>query len=264
MESGGSYTLSANTKYYLIGVDEVSSLFSTYASGNAWTLSTSGEVSIGGNINTLLGNASLDTLDPYAFHFLFYDCSSLVDANGLELPATTLADSCYGGMFYNCTALTEAPELPAMEIPSSAYYSMFRGCTSLTKAPDLPATSFTGTSSYAYMFYGCTNLTDVPEILPATELTISCYQYMFYECSSLTRAPELPATTLVTQCYRYMFSQCASLNYIKCLATDRSAARCTMYWVNDVGTEGTFVCSADASWGSGIDGIPSGWTVEYI
>ena len=125
------------------------------------------------------------------------------------LPVTKLADSCYGGMFYNCTSLTTAPELPATTLDYMCYSDMFYGCTNLTTAPELPATTL-DYMCYSDMFYGCTNLTTAPE-LPATTLAKSCYNYMFYKCTSLTTAPELPATTLASYCYNSMFQDCSSL-----------------------------------------------------
>ena len=60
-----------------------------------------------------------------------------------------------------------------------------------------------------------------------------------------------------------MFGGCSKLNYIKCLATNISADRCTLYWHNGVSQTGTFVkASSMASWTTGDDGIPTGWTVE--
>ena len=53
----------------------------------------------------------------------------------MTLPATTLADYCYSGMFNSCTSLTQAPELPATTLADNCYIGMFNGCTSLTQAP---------------------------------------------------------------------------------------------------------------------------------
>ena len=47
------------------------------------------------------------------------------------LPATTLADNCYGYMFSGCKNLTTAPELPATTLVKNCYNSMFYGCTKL-------------------------------------------------------------------------------------------------------------------------------------
>jgi hypothetical protein len=114
------------------------------------------------------------------------------------------------------------------------------------------------------MFAVCTNLTTAPE-LPATTLADKCYQYMFEDCTNLTTAPELPATTLASYCYNQMFQGCTSLNYIKMLATDISATGCLSRWVSNVCPTGTFVKSKDATWNvTGVNGIPSNWTVETM
>ena len=95
----------------------------------------------------------------------------------------TMADSCYQGMFYGCTSLTQAPVLPATTMADYCYQGMFYGCTSLTHAP----------------------------VLPATTMAVSCCQSMFYGCTSLTHAPALPATTMADRCYQGMFYGCTSL-----------------------------------------------------
>ena len=60
-----------------------------------------------------------------------------------------------------------------------------------------------------------------------------------------------------------MFYRCSSLNSIKCLATNISARKCTSNWVSGVASTGTFVKNSNmTSWTTGINGIPSGWTVE--
>ena len=198
------------------------------------------------------------TLAYMCYANMFNDCTSLTTAP--ELPATTLGESCYSNMFNGCTSLTTAPELPATTLANGCYKSMFVGCTSLTSAPELPATTL-AYMCYANMFRGCTSLTSAPE-LPATTLANNCYQEMFYGCTSLTSAPELPATTLVTACYYCMFYDCNSINYIKCLATNISARIATSYWVTNVASSGTFVKNANmAGWTSGVDGIPTNWTV---
>ena len=99
----------------------------------------------------------------------------LNDNNKYYLPATTLANSCYWGMFRGCKNLVTAPELPATTLANTCYDSMFSGCTSLTTAPELRAISL---PEYCYneMFYGCTKLnyikalflTDMGESSPAT------------------------------------------------------------------------------------------------
>lgn len=196
----------------------------------------------------------------FTFRDLFHQCTGLISAENLMLPATTLAQHCYGAMFYNCTNLTKTPTLSATILANGCYGSMFNGCTSLTSAPELPATTL-ASGCYQAMFKGCTNLRTAPE-LPATELYSYCYNNMFFDCTSLTTAPELPATTLEQYCYAQMFVNCTNLNYIKCLATDIDT-NCTGGWVINVSETGTFVKDINMSdWTVGYYGIPSGWTVE--
>ena len=125
----------------------------------------------------------------------------------------------------------------------------------------LPATTLTDFCYYS-MFIGCTSLTEAPH-LPATILKCCCYNGMFLGCTNLTTAPELPATTLASGCYRYMFQDCANLNYIKAMFTTTPSIDYTSNWVNGVSATGTFVKNSAASWNvSGVNGIPTGWTVE--
>lgn len=245
-----------------------------------------------GNIMSLINASSFSGLkeltDYNTFYGLFRGCKSLRNhpAKQILLPATTLTESCYEEMFSNCKGLTVAPELPATTLTSHCYDSMFTYCTSLTTAPLLPATTlvshcyfamFLGCNSlttapelpakglapycYAVMFQECASLTTAPE-LPATTLAPYCYTQMFLLCTSLTAAPDLPAPTLTDGCYDAMFCDCTNLSSIKCLATDISASSCTSYWLADVAASGTFTKAASMTgWGSGANGIPSGWTV---
>ena len=199
------------------------------------------------------------TLATYCYYQMFYGCTSLTTAP--ELPATTLANNCYQKMFQGCTSLTTAPELPATTLANICYYQMFYGCTSLTTAPELPATTLAN-NCYNQMFSGCTGLTTAPE-LPATTLESSCYYSMFQNCTGLTTAPELPATTLARNCYSYMFQNCSSLNYIKAMFTTTPGNSYTNNWVNGVAATGTFVKNSAAQWNvTGVNGVPSGWTVQ--
>ena len=186
------------------------------------------EFNVSGNIMSLIygdnfiGQITLSS--SYNFVSIFKG-SKVVDASNLILPATTLASSCYYGMFSVCTSLVAAPALPATTLASSCYSNMLSGCTSLTAAPELPATTLTGTYCYSYMFKGCTSLTTATE-LPATTLTADCYGYMFYGCTSLATAPVLPATTLENYCYEHMFQNCTSLTAAPALPATTLANYC--------------------------------------
>ena len=199
------------------------------SSNGIGTFSSTAKFDVEGNPMSLLygdefkGQTSLEGKSS-AFNKLFKDCTNVVSAENLSLPATTLANGCYSSMFYGCSALTTAPELPATTLANNCYYGMFRGCTSLTTAPELPATTL-AQSCYSYMFRDCTSLTTAPE-LPATTLTSYCYHSMFNGCNSLTTAPELPATTLVDNCYNEMFRGCTSLTTAPVLSATTLANSC--------------------------------------
>ena len=172
--------------------------------------------------------------DNVSFHGLFWGCTGMTSAENLLLPAITLHNYCYGGMFRECTSLTTAPELPATTLADYCY---------------------------EYMFYGCSSLTEAPE-LPATSVRPYCYYELFYGCSSLTKAPDLNATELQSSCYSYMFKNCSSINYIKMMSLTVPTNNC-FDWVNGVASSGTFVKNKDATWqnGYGTSDIPNGWTV---
>ena len=194
---------------------------------------------IGNVMSLLFGDNFIGQTDltgkNYAFYQLFYSNTHLVDASNLILPATTLTEYCYDGMFDGCTSLTAAPELPATTLANRCYNGMFYGCTSLTAAPELPATT----------------------------LAESCYRNMFYVCTSLTTVPDLPATTLAQYCYYNMFDGCTNLNYIKAMFTTTPSSIYTQNWVRGVSSTGTFVKNSSATWNvTGDSGVPTGWTVE--
>ena len=119
------------------------------------------------NNNSLSGKS-------YAFYGLFSNCTSIIKVSDTFLPATTLADNCYSGMFQNCSNLTTAPELPATTLAWQCYLSIFHGCTSLTTAPELPATTL-ARSCYINMFRGCSKLNYIKML--ATDISASSCLY---------------------------------------------------------------------------------------
>jgi hypothetical protein len=57
---------------------------------------------------------------------MFRGCTGLLSAEGIELPATTLAVDCYRELFRDCTNLASAaPDLPAPTLVQSCYQQMF-------------------------------------------------------------------------------------------------------------------------------------------
>ena len=210
-----------------------------------------------------------DSGTTYHLSGLFYSATTLVNASGMTLPATTVCDNDYNDLFNACSGLTSAPSiLSATTIGASSYKRMFQGCKSLTAAPQISATTMNGDQNCDSMFYGCTSLTTAPSVLPATTLTIYCYKSMFQNCTSLTTAPSLPATTLKYNCYQYMFYNCSSLNRIECNADTYysfSATADTSNWVSGVAASGKFIKnSSNTWWTTGNSGIPTNWSVGTL
>ena len=264
--------------------------------------SSTGNFNVSGNIMSLLYGDNFsdktsfpsETVRPFAG--LFKNCTKLKSIENLILPATALASFCYFSLFQGCTSLTEIPSnllLPVTTLASGCYRSMFQGCTSLvtvptdmlqatimsehcyeymfkgcsklTNVPNLPATSL-NSFCYSSMFQDCTSLTTVPTgLLPATTLKEYCYRSMFDGCSKLTQTPYLPAVTLANGCYAQMFAKCYKLKKIYCKAVFNKSTETTKYtheWVYNVYETGNFYKNSSSDWATGVNGIPSNWTVN--
>ena len=274
--SGGAITWSSDTlitvslataqRLELYGDNATYSYVSNPSSKHT-NIQCSADCYVFGNIMSLISSSAYENLKELTANATFYNLFNRNEhilnhpLKPLLLPATTLRHQCYSGMFSGCSGLTAAPELPATVLESLCYNSMFSSCTNLTTAPALPALTLEW-MCYGNMFYRCSSLTEAPA-LPATTLAEDCYYRMFSQCTSLTEAPELPAATLVTNCYYGMFEYCSNLTYIKCLATDLANGTGTQFWVDKVSPTGTFVKAYGFNgWGTGVNSIPSGWTVE--
>lgn len=186
-----------------------------------------------GNIMSLINSTSfsgLTSVGTLAFALLF-STDGIVSAANLQLPATTLGQSCYYQMFQNCSTLTVAPQLPAT--------IMADGC-------------------YGGMFYSCRALTTAPDISHITTLENGCCDKMFRD-SGIQSIVVSPATP-ISYCYNEMFYNCTSLSYIKCLTTSPNTSQ-TWNWASGVAANGTFVKKQGVTWESGNNGIPTGWTV---
>ena len=228
-----------------------------------WVL-TGSDIKCIGDIENLLDYATVEsgghpTMANNCYAGMFFGCTALTQAPAL--PATTLADYCYEYMFRGCTSITQAPALPATTLASNCYSNMFYGCTGLTQAPALPATTL-ASQCYSSMFNRCTGLIQAPA-LPVTTLALSCYFNMFNGCTSLTQAPALPATTLADSCYRSMFSGCISLK----LSSSKTDEYTQEYRIPSSGT-GTTATNAltdmFTSTGGTFTGTPAINTTYYL
>ena len=114
-----------------------------------------GRFHLGGNCMSLLfGDDAKNKKDLTGylscFSYLFSENQGLISVDSDFLPATTLSDSCYDEMFYNCTNLTTAPTLPATTLVPGCYYGMYRQCNSLNYIKALFTT--TPGSSYTWLW----------------------------------------------------------------------------------------------------------------
>ena len=229
-------TLNAYTNEITVNARDKVCLFaqnSENTSSKKMNINCSADCYIYGNIMSLVTMDEQDNWNPeesnvceYAFYYLFYNNEHILNHNEKELylPATTLAKSCYSGMFGKCTSLTIAPNIAATTVAKACCESMFSGCSSLTTAPFLPATILEE-DCYAYMFYNCTSLTIVPS-LPATILADYSYRYMFCGCKSLTTTPSIAAISLAKNCCEAMFRGCTSLTEVQSLPATILAECC--------------------------------------
>ena len=139
------------------------------------------------------------------------------------------------------------------------FFSLFGGNKTLVSAKDLILPKNTTERCYQDMFNGCSALTVAPE-LPATILSENCYVGMFTSCTSLMQSPVLPATTLAGSSYLSLFRGCSALNVVISYAQDISAGGALEHWLDGVSQTGDFFNLGGATYTSGADGIPSGWT----
>lgn len=83
-------------------------------------------------LTSLLGKKLFNssTIGAFCFQDMFSECARLATVPNDFLPALTLAESCYRGMFQS-TAITEAPDLLAPALVTDCYRFMFNNCKSL-------------------------------------------------------------------------------------------------------------------------------------
>ena len=81
-----------------------------------------------------------------------------------------------------------------------------------------------------------------------------------FRATSLSTAPEFifPNPNAITN-VSGIFRGCSSLSNVKCLKTGSNISFTN--WLNGVSASGTFTKNKDATWVTGRDGIPEGWTV---
>ena len=220
---GTNITLNTGEKIYVRGKNKTFSITSYYT-----YFSMSGKIAASGIVNSLIGYGEL-------------------------------TDWCFNRLFYNCTALTSAPELPSTTLAPHCYEFMFAK-TGLVNTPELPATNL-AEYCYRYMFGECASLQTASE-LPATTLAPYCYDSMFYY-SRLVTGPDIKATTLANCSLLEMFRNCTNLNSIKLAYTGNFNTDYFAIWVEGVSNVGTFYYSGSDTSNFGESAIPKDSTNQW-
>lgn len=167
------------------------------------------------------GLTSLTTLPTFTqpvgisnFYGAFEDCSSLVDASGIDfsITATGYTSVNLSRMFKNCSSLTVLPSGTVTTDTSNwSAEEMFYGCTSLSTFPQLPCGAFQYVGS---MFRGCTSLSgDIT--IPTHDGKYRWYDasYMFSGCSNISSITLTQRPNNI-QSWDSFFSGCTSLTSI--------------------------------------------------
>ena len=84
---------------------------------------------------------------------MFQGCTGLTSIPSKLLPATTLADNCYGYMFKGCSKITTAPDLRVGTLVTQCYFHMFDDCTTL-KSIRMLATNISATRCLSFWVSG--------------------------------------------------------------------------------------------------------------
>ena len=195
------------------------------------------------NGDNFASNSSFQANSTFVFCGLFYGTTTLTDASNLILPATTLVQSCYNGMFRGCTNLVNGPKLlPALDVPQDGYSSMFEGCVSLVEGPEISATTVSGNTSLNRMF---------------------CMSRSSRVTAAMTKSPILRITnpSSYNNAYQQLFAGNGNITEVTILAqgTNLSFAN----WLSNTNSSGGVIRKlSTTTLTSGGNGVPSNWTTE--
>ena len=151
------------------------------SSAGIGTFSSTANFDVEGNVMSLLYGDSFENEvslsgKNYAFMNLFSGCTTVINADKMELPATTLSQNCYTNMFNRAVNLASPPSLTAATtLAVGCYFNMFYNQTANT--------AFTVSESY---------------FLPAETLVQDCYRQMFFNCRNLDKVTSLATSGINT------------------------------------------------------------------
>ena len=166
----------------------------------------------------------------------------LVDASNLILPALTLYQSSYNGMFRGDTNLVYGPKLlPALDVPADGYSSMFESCTSLVEAPEILATTVSGATALNRMF---------------------CMSRNSKVTAAMTKGPVLRISNPDSYGNVYQQLFCGNGNIVEITVLIDGTNRSFTNWLNNVSSTGVIKTLSGTTFASGASGLPSGWTIQ--
>lgn len=171
------------------------------------------------------------------------------------------AESAFIKFFYQNTELVNAKNLVIAIRNNMRFMSLFEGCTNLVYAPEIIYSGESGVN--LNLFKDCESMTDGPELLlqGLGDRTDNTNNQAFQNCSALTSIK----VHFISGDVSAMFDGCSSLNYID--ASDYIGKGSTQIsmpnWTRGVAATGTFIAAAGSNWSTGVNGIPTGWTVIY-
>ena len=170
-------TLNQNEKILLKGTNTALSDSDNYHD----EIRSSDIINVEGNIMSLLygDNFVNQTTLPATntFNYLFQG-SYIINAENLVLPATTLTDYCYFGLFKNSRLEIPPKILPATVLATQCYDGMFQG-TSITESPYIPNITYSSsTDAFDNMFYNCTYLNRIKCLIKGSN-TLSLWSWVY-------------------------------------------------------------------------------------
>lgn len=175
----------------------------------------------------------------------------------------TLGNYCCQYMFYHCYDLKAVPNMPATTLAQSCYAYMFNGCSKLTETNDFSnIESFNFSSCCQYMYQNCKGIKSVS--IPDRTLGNAAFNYMFAG-SGIENATLMMSTLPSSACMQHMFDGCSSLKSIKVAFTSiPSSGGPLTGWVANVPSTGTFTAPITANYLEtfATNAIPPGWTVK--
>lgn len=194
------------------------------------------------NGDNFASNSSFQANSTFVFCGLFYGTTTLVDASDLILPATTLVNSCYNGMFRGCSNLVNGPKLlPALNVPLDGYSSMFEGCVSLVEGPEISATTVSGNTALNRMF---------------------CMNRNSKVTAAMTKGPILRITNPLSYSNVYQQLFCGNGNIVEITVLISGTDKTFTNWLANVSSTGVIKTLSGTTFTSGTSGLPSGWTTE--